>query len=185
MARLVFASITSLDLYVNDEQGEFGWAAPDAEVHAFVNDLERPIGTALYGRRMYETLAVWETWETSADEPETHDYAQLWRSTDKVVYSSSLSEVTTSRTRLERTFDADAVRALVEGADSDVSIGGPTLAARAFAAGLVDDVHLFLNPVIVGGGTRALPDGVSLDLELVDERRFANGVVYLHHRVKR
>lgn len=183
MARLVYASITSLDLYANDARGEFDWAAPDAEVHGFVNDLERQIGTMLLGRRMYETLAVWETLETSEEEPEMRDYAQLWRATDKIVYSSSLTEVTTSRTQLERTFDADAVRALVEAADRDVSIGGPTLAAHAFAAGLIDDVHLLLNPVIVGGGTRALPDGLRLELELVDERRFADGVVFLHHRV--
>jgi len=183
VARLVYASITSLDLYANDARGEFDWAAPDAEVHGFVNDLERQIGTMLLGRRMYETLAVWETLETSEEEPEMRDYAQLWRATDKIVYSSSLTEVTTSRTQLERTFDADAVRALVEAADRDVSIGGPTLAAHAFAAGLIDDVHLLLNPVIVGGGTRALPDGLRLELELVDERRFADGVVFLHHRV--
>jgi dihydrofolate reductase len=183
MARLVFASLTSLDLYVNDSHGDFDWAAPDAEVHAFVNDLERPIGTYLYGRRLYETMQVWDTMDTSGEPPEMSEYAELWREADKVVYSTSLPDVTTPRTRLERAFDPDAVRALVEAADRDVSIGGPTLAARAFAAGLVDDVHLFLNPVIVGGGTRALPDGVSLDLELVDERHFANGVVYVRYRV--
>ncbi len=185
MARLVFASITSLDLYVNDAHGGFEWAAPDAEVHGYVNDLERSIGTYLFGRRMYEIMAVWETMDTSDEPPEMRDYAQQWRESDKVVYSTSLPEVTTSRTRLERAFDPDSVRAQVEAADRDISIGGPTLAARAFAAGLVDDVHLFLNPVIVGGGTRALPDGVFLDLELVDEHRFANGVVHLHHRVRR
>jgi dihydrofolate reductase len=185
MARLVFASLTSLDLYVNDVRGEFDWAEPDAEVHAFVNDLERPIGTYLYGRRLYETMAVWDTLDTSSEPPEMQDYAQQWRAADKVVYASSLEAVTTTRTRLERTFDADAVRALVRAADADVSIGGPTLAASAFAAGLVDDVHLFLNPVVIGGGTRALPDGVRAELELVDEHRFANGVVHLHHRVRR
>ncbi len=185
MARLVFASITSLDLYVSDAHGDFEWAAPDAEVHGYVNDLERSIGTYLYGRRMYEMMAVWETWDTSAEPPEVHDYAQQWRESDKVVYSTSLPEVTTPRTRLERTFDPDAVRALVEAADRDVSIGGPTVAAHAITAGLVDDVHLFLTPVIVGGGTRALPDDVVLDLELVDEHRFINGVVHLHHRVRR
>jgi dihydrofolate reductase len=183
LARLVFGSITSLDLYVNDVQGDFEWAAPDAEVHAFVNDLERPIGTYLYGRRLYETMAVWDTMETSTSEPEMHDYAQQWRVADKVVYSSSLPEVTTRRTRLERSFDADAVRALVRDADTDVAIGGPHLAASAFAADLVDDVHLFLNPVLVGGGTRALPDGAAAQLELVDEHRFTSGVVHLHHRV--
>jgi dihydrofolate reductase len=183
MGRLVFANLTSLDLYVNDAQGEFEWAAPDAEVHAFVNDLERPMRTYLYGRRLYEIMEVWDTLDTSHEPPEMRDYAEQWRGADKVVYSSSLAEVTTSRTRLERTFDADAVRALVRGAETDVAIGGPTLAAHAFAADLVDDVHLFLNPVLVGGGTRALPDDVSLQLELVDEHRFANGVIHLHHRV--
>jgi dihydrofolate reductase len=183
MARLVYSAITSLDLYVNDVSGDFQWAAPDAEVHAFVNDLERPMGTHLYGRRLYETMAAWETMETSPAEPVTHDYAQLWRAADKVVYSTSLREVTTARTRLERSFDTDTVRALVRDADRDVTVGGPTLAAHAFAAGLVDDVHLLLNPVVVGGGTRALPDGVRVGLELVAERRFASGVVHLHHRV--
>ena len=185
MAELIYAAITSLDLYVNDAQGEFRWAEPDAEVHAFVNELERPIGTSLYGRRMYEIMQVWETLDTSSEPQEMHDYAEQWRAADKIVYSSTLDAVSTSRTRLERTFDADAVRALVQEADRDVAIGGPTLAAHAFAAGLVDDVHLFLNPVIVGGGTSALPDGVFVQLELVDERRFTSGVVYLHHRVRR
>ena len=183
MARLVYAAITSLDLFVNDAQGEFGWAEPDAEVHAFVNELERPIGTSLYGRRMYEIMQVWETLDTSSESPEMQDYAEQWRAADKIVYSSTLPDVTTSRTRLDRAFDPDAVRSLVRDADRDVAIGGPTLAAHAFEAGLVDDVHLFLNPVIVGGGTRALPDGVFLDLELVDEHRFASGVVHLHHRL--
>ena len=182
MARLVFASITSLDLYVNDARGDFEWAEPDAEVHGYVNDLDRSIGTYLFGRRMYEIMAVWETMDTSAEPPEMRDYAQQWRESDKVVYSASLPEITTPRTRLERTFDPDAVRSLVRGADRDVSIGGPTLAAHAFAVDLVDDVHLFLNPVIVGGGTRALPDGVLLHLELVNEHRFAGGVVHLHYR---
>jgi dihydrofolate reductase len=184
MAELIYAAITSLDLYVNDARGEFGWAEPDAEVHAFVNELEGPIGTSLYGRRMYEIMQVWETLDTSSEPREMQDYAEQWRATDKVVYSSTLDGVSTSRTRLERTFDADAVRALVQAANRDVAIGGPTLAAHAFAAGLVDDVHLFLNPVIVGGGTSALPDGVFAELELVDERRFASGVAYLHHRVR-
>ncbi len=184
MARLVVSNIASLDLYVNDAHGGFEWAAPDPEVHVFVNALERPIGTYLYGRRLYETMQVWDTIEPAPDEPEMADYASLWRAADKVVYSSSLPQVTTARTRLERSFDPDVVRALVRGAEADVSIGGPTLAAHAFAAGLVDDVHLFLNPVIVGGGTRALPDDVFLRLELVDERRFANGVVFLRYRVQ-
>jgi dihydrofolate reductase len=185
MAKLIYASITSLDLYVNDAQGDFEWAAPDAEVHAFVNELERSIGTYLYGRRIYETMQVWETIETSPDEPEMHDYAAIWRAADKVVFSSTLDAVTTTRTTLERTFDPDSVRALVAAADRDVGMGGPTLAAYALAADLVDEVHLFLTPVLVGGGTRALPDGLHADLELLDEHRFASGVVHLHHRVRR
>jgi dihydrofolate reductase len=185
MANLVFSSITSLDLYVNDARGRFEWAAPDAEVHAFVNELERPIGMFLFGRRLYETMQVWETMATTPDEPEVHDYAALWRAADKIVYSATLPGVTTSRTRLERDFDPEAVRALVRDADRNVSIGGPTLAARAFTAGLVDELHLFLTPVLVGGGTRALPDDVFVDLELIDEHRFTNGVVHLHHRVRR
>jgi dihydrofolate reductase len=185
VGRLVYAAITSLDLFVNDEHGDFQWAAPDAEVHAFVNDLERPVGTYVYGRRMYEIMRVWETLDLADEGPEMADYAAVWKAADKVVFSSSLPEVTTTRTRLERTFDPEQVRALVADAPSDVAIGGPTVAAHAFAAGLVDDVHLFLNPVIIGSGTRALPEGVRTDLELVDEHRFANGVVHLHHRARR
>jgi dihydrofolate reductase len=185
MGRLVYANLTSLDLYANDAQGNFEWAAPDAEVHAYVNELERPMATYLYGRRLYEIMAVWDTLDTSSEPPEMRDYAQQWRAADKVVYSSTLPDVTTARTRLERSFHPEAVRALVRDAETDVAIGGPTLAAHAFAAELVDEVHLFLNPVLVGGGTRALPDGVFQQLELVDERRFGNGVVHLHHRVLR
>jgi dihydrofolate reductase len=180
--RLVYGSLCSLDGYVNDERGEWDFAFPDEAVHAAVNDLERPIGTYLYGRRMYEVLSAWETMDDP--EPLMQDYASLWRAADKVVYSSSLDAVTTSRTRLERTFDPDAVRAMKESATADLSIGGPTLAAHAFAAGLVDDVYLFVAPAIVGGGTRALPTGVRLDLELVAERRFESGFVHLQYRVR-
>jgi dihydrofolate reductase len=184
MARLHYAAICSLDGYTEDADGKFDWSAPDLEVHTFVNDLERPLGTALYGRRMYETLAVWQTIGGPEHEPTENDYAEVWRATDKVVYSTTLTAVSTPRTRLERVFDPEAVRRLKSAAASDLSIGGPTLAAHAFRAGLVDDVHLFLNPVLVGGGTRALPDGVRLDLELVEERRFSNGVIYTHHRLR-
>ena len=186
MARLVFASITSLDLYVNDAHGDFEWAAPDAEVHGYVNDLERPIGTYLYGRRLYEMMAVWETWDTSAEPPEVRDYAQQWRETDKVVYSSSLPEVTTSRTRLERTFDPDAVRTLVRGRrprrlhrrpDPRRSTRSPPVWSTTSTSSSTRSSS--------AAGRRALADGVSLDLELVDEHRFGNGVVYLHHRVRR
>ena len=183
MARLICSALMSLDGYTVDAQGGFDWAAPDEEVHAFVNDLERPIGTYLYGRRMYDVMSVWQT---MGDDPEEHpvvrDYAQVWRAAEKVVYSRTLTEVSTPRTRLEPVFDADAVRALKETAAADLAIGGPTLAAKAVAAGLVDDWHLFLAPVAVGGGTRFWPEGVRLDLELVDQRRFTGGFGYLRYR---
>jgi dihydrofolate reductase len=185
MERLIYAAITSLDGYVADEQGKFDWAAPDEEVHRFVNELERPIGTYLYGRRMYEVMAYWETAETSAEQPSAgQDYAQIWRAADKVVYSTTLEKVSSARTRLERTFDADAVEQIKARATSDISLGGPELAGHALRAGLVDELHLFLNPVIIGGGNPALPDDVRLDLELMDERRFSGGVVHLHYRVR-
>lgn len=183
MAKLIYAAITSLDGYIEDGGGTFDWAMPDLEVHAFINDLERPIGTHLYGRRMYETMAVWQTVGDEPGVPEVEkDFAELWRTLDKVVYSRTLDAVSTPRTRLEREFDPDAVRHLVDTADHDVSISGPDLAQHAFRAGLVDDVHLFVFPVIVGGGKPGLPRDVRMDLELIDERRFANGVVHLHHR---
>jgi dihydrofolate reductase len=178
VAKLIYSAIVSLDGYIADGDGNFDWARPDDEVHAYVNDLERPIGTYLYGRRMYETMVAWETMDDPA--PLMRDYAQLWRAADKVVYSRTLDTVSSERTRLERELDPDAVRALK--AEQDVSIGGAGLAAAALRAGLVDDVHLYLNPVIVGGGTRALPDGLRLDLELLGTRRFGNGVVHVHYR---
>ena len=185
MAKLIYTVLTSLDGYIEDDDGKFDWVGIDHEVHAFVNDLTRPIGTEIYGRRMYETMAVWQTIdEESADSAEEVDFGKLWRSLDKVVYSTTLDAVSTPRTRLERTFDPDAVRGLKESADRDLSIGGPRLAEHAFRAGLVDEVHLFVSPVVVGGGKPGLPRGVRLDLELVDERRFANGVVHLHHRAR-
>jgi dihydrofolate reductase len=183
VARLVYSAIASLDGYVTDAGGGFDWAAPDAEVHAFVNDLERPVGTHLYGRRMYETMAVWETLDLEEEPAVMRDFAAIWRAADKVVYSATLPAVETPRTRLERAFEPDAVRGLIAAAEHDVSIGGPTLAAAAFAAGLVDECHLFLHPVSVGGGTPALPPGLRVALELVDERRFASGVVYLRYDV--
>jgi len=181
MAKLICTAITSLDGYIADEKGNFDWAAPDAEVHAFVNDLERPIGTYLYGRRLYETMVFWE--DGGDEEAVSRDYADLWRAADKVVYSTTLTAVRSARTRIERTFDAEAVRALKEAAERDLSIGGSGLAAHAFRAGLIDEVRLFVNPVIVGGGTRFLPDGVRLDLQTVDERRFDSGVIYLCYQV--
>ena len=184
MAKLVYTAITSLDGYVNDASGGFDWAAPNEQVHAFVNDLERRIGTYLLGRRMYEVMAVWETWDVAGEPAVVQDYAQVWRAADKVVFSTTLDAVTTARTRLERAFDPEAVRELKESAAQDVGVGGPHLAAQALRAGLVDEIHLLLTPVVVGGGTRALPDGVRLDLELVDERRFDSGVVHLHYEVR-
>ena len=185
MGRLVYAAIASLDGYVADADGDFTWCAPDEEVHAFVNDLVRPIGTHLYGRRTYDVLAVWDTIDIGPDQPDAmRDFAVTWRAADKVVYSGTLGAVTTRRTRLERDLDPEALRGLVCESPTDVSIGGPTLAALALRAGLVDDLHLFLSPVTVGGGLRALPDDVRLDLELVEEHRFGNGVVHLHHRLR-
>jgi dihydrofolate reductase len=178
--RLIYSAIASLDGYVVDAQGSFAWAAPDEEVHAFVNDLERPIGTYLYGRRMYDVMVAWETIDDPA--PCMRDFAEIWRAADKIVYSGTLERVQGARTRIEREFDPEAIRRLKASAERDIGVGGPTLAAQAFGAGLVDECHLFLTPILVGGGTRALPDGVRLELELLDERRFAGGVVYLHYR---
>jgi len=182
VAELIYAMIASLDGYVADEHGKFDWAAPDEQVHAFVNDLERAVGTHLYGRRMHEVMIPWETMDDPA--PVMRDYAEIWRAADKVVYSKSLETVSTPRTRLERDFDPDAVRQLKETALQPLSIGGPTLAAEALRAGLVDECHLFLNPVVVGAGTAALPDGVRMGLQLLDERRFDGGVVYLRYSTR-
>jgi dihydrofolate reductase len=173
---LVYSAIASLDGYVADADGRFEWSAPDEEVHAFVNDLERPVGTFLLGRRMYEVLSPWDTMDDPA--PVMRDFAQIWRAADKVVYSRTLGEPSTARTRIEREFDPEAVRRM----EGELSIGGPELAGQAIRAGLVDELHLFLSPVVVGGGTAALPDGVRWDLELVEERRFGNGVVFLRYR---
>jgi dihydrofolate reductase len=175
--------LASLDGYAADERGEFGWAQPDEEVHRFVNDLARPVGTHLYGRRMYEVMKVWESDEVIAGQPaEVREFAEIWRPAEKVVYSRTLEEAPTGRTRIEREFDPEAVRRMKADADRDLSISGPTLAGEGLRAGLVDECQLFLAPVIVGGGTRALPDDVRMDLELVDERRFRNGFVHLHYR---
>jgi dihydrofolate reductase len=183
MAKLVYSAIASLDGYVADADGGFDWAAPDEEVHAYVNDLERPIGTYLYGRRMYDVMAYWEREELLSDpHPVTRDYAAIWQAAEKVVYSSTLAAARTPRTRLERRFDPAAVRQLVASADRDVSIGGPTLAGQAIAAGLVEECHVYLTPIVVGGGTSWLPAGVRVPLELIDEHRFAGGVVHLHYR---
>jgi dihydrofolate reductase len=183
MAKLIYSAITSLDGYVADEEGNFDWAAPDAEVHAFVNDVERPVGTYLYGRRMYEVMAEWENIRALADQPPVaEDYAGIWHGADKIVYSRTLEAVSSARTRIEREFDPEAVRQMKAQADRDISVGGPVLAAQAIRAGLVDEYRVFLTPVVVGGGTRFLPEGVRVKLDLLDERRFANGVVHLHYR---
>lgn len=185
MARLSYTALTSLDGYLEDADGRFDWARPDAEVHAFVNQLEGPVGTHLYGRRMYETMAVWQDMGDEPGLPAAEAaFAESWRGVDKVVYSRTLDDVWTPRTRLEQAFDPDAVRQLKETADRDLSIGGPDLAANAFRAGLVDEVHLFVFPIVVGGGKPGLPRDVRLELELVDEQRFASGVVHLHHRTR-
>ena len=185
MGRLVYSVIGSLDGYVDDTEGGFAWAMPDEEVHAYVNDLMRPIGTHLYGRRLYAVMAGWQTLGTSPDESAvTRDFGELWRDADKVVYSTSLADVSTARTRIERQFEPEAVRRLKETSGSDLSIGGAGIAAEAFRHGLVDECVLLLCPVLVGGGKPALPRGVRLDLELLDHRRFDNGVVYVRHAVR-
>lgn len=187
MADLIYIAITSLDGYIEDESGGFDWAMPDPETHAFVNQLESEIGTYLYGRRIYETMAVWERIgrepdpEGEAVSSEELEYAEVWRSAEKIVFSRTLPEVWTPRTRLEREFDPEMVRELKDRADRDVSVSGPGLAQHAFADGLVDQVHLFVFPIIVGGGKPGLPGGVRLELGLIDQRRFGNGVVHLHY----
>jgi dihydrofolate reductase len=183
MANLVYAALASLDGYIEDADGGFAWAEPNEEVHRFANDLERDIGTYLYGRRMYEVMSVWEE-EQPPDRPDyEHEFGEIWRSVEKIVYSRTLEEPSTAKTRIEREFDPEAVRRMKAEADTNLAVSGANLAASAFRAGLVDECHLLLWPVIIGGGKRALPEDVRLSLELVDQRRFANGVVHLHHRV--
>jgi dihydrofolate reductase len=182
MARLIYAAIASLDGYTADAAGTFDWAAPGPEVHTFINDLEREAGTHLYGRRMYETMAVWETMDVSSEPQAMRDYAEIWRAADKIVYSRTLAAAPTPRTRIEREFDANAIREMKAASARDITVGGPGLAAHALRAGIVDECHLFLVPVVVGGGTRALPDGLRIELELLDERRLAD-VVYMRYRM--
>jgi dihydrofolate reductase len=183
MAKLIYSAITSLDGYVADEDGKFDWSVPDAEVMAFLNEIERPLGTYLYGRGMYEVMAAWETMHLREDlTPTSEDFTRLWQAANKVVYSRTLEKVTTSKTRLEREFDADAVRKMKEESDKDMSVGGSELAGHALRSGVVDEVHLYLSPILVGGGKPSLPDDLRLPLELVEERRFGNGVVYVRYR---
>jgi dihydrofolate reductase len=185
MAKLIYSSISSLDGYVADEAGNFDWAAPDEEVHAFINDLDRPLGTYLYGRRMYETMTGWETDPTLAEQsPQMEDFARIWQSADKIVYSKTLEAVSTARTRIERDFDPEAVQRMKTVAERDLIVSGPELASQAFEAGLVDECHLFVAPMVVGGGKRSLPDNVRMKLELLDERRFVSGMVYLYYRTR-
>jgi dihydrofolate reductase len=184
VGKLIYSVITSLDGYIEDATGKFDWAMPDEEVHAFVNDQERPVGTHLYGRRMYETMVFWETANT-LDEPVVfRDYAGIWQAADKIVYSRTLDRVSSARTRIEREFDPESVRQMKASSERDISLGGPELAAQAIRAGLVDEYHLFLHPIVVGGGKASLPNDVRVNLELVDKRRFDSGVVHLHYRTR-
>jgi dihydrofolate reductase len=168
---------------VADEDGNFDWAEPDEEVHSFVNDLERSVGTYLYGRRMYETMVYWETAHTLPDQPPfIQDFAEIWQAADKIVYSRTLEAVASAKTRIERDFDPEAVRRMKASAERDITVGGPELAARAIKAGLVDEWQLFVAPIVIGGGKQSLPNDVRMKLELLDERRWGNGMVYLHYR---
>ena len=185
MAKLIYSAISSLDGYIEDADGRFDWAMPDEEVHQFANDLERGAGTHLYGRRMYETMMVWETDpDLAAESPLLREFAEIWQAADKIVYSRTLEAVSTRKTRMERNFDPEAIRKLKETAEQDILIGGAELAAHAFRAGLIDEYQLFLTPVIVGGGKPSLPGNVRLELELSEERRFGNGRVFLRYRVR-
>ena len=186
MAKLIYSVIASLDGYVEDEQGRFEWAAPSDEVLAFINELERPIGVYLYGRRMYETMVPWETAGSGSDQPPAmRDFAEIWRAAEKIVYSRTLQTVSSARTRIEHDLDTDAIRRLKETSGSDVSVGGAELAGQALAAGLVDELNLYLVPIVIGGGKPALPSNVRARLELMDERRFQSGVVHLQYRMSR
>lgn len=185
MAQLVYSFISSLDGYIEDAAGKFEWGAPGEDAHTLANELASGVGTYLYGRRMYETMAVWETDSSLAEHsPVTRDFAAVWQGAEKVVYSGTLAEVPTRKTRIERRFDADVVRELKAAAESELAVGGAELASQALAAGLVDECHAFLAPVAVGGGKRALPDDVRLDLELTDQRRFDDGMVYLRYAIR-
>jgi len=184
VAKLIYSAIASLDGCIADQNGTFDWAAPDEEVHAFANDLERPIGTYLYGRRMYEVMVAWETMG-SLDEPAVvRDFATIWRAADKIVYSRTLKVASSARTRIERDFDAEVVRGMKATAERDMTVGGSELAARAIEAGLVDEFQFFLVPFVAGGGQRILPSHVPMNLELLDERRFGGGTVYVHYRIR-
>jgi dihydrofolate reductase len=185
MAKLIYLMNASLDGYIADEDGKFDWGAPGEEYYSFINDLVRPVGTYLYGRQLYELMAVWETDPAAAAQsPAAREFAEIWQAADKVVYSRTLEAASTNRTRIERDFDPEAVRHLKAATERDLTVGGPTLGAQAITAGLVDEYHLFVWPVVVGGGKHFLPNRARLQLELLDERRFGNGVVYLRYRTQ-
>jgi dihydrofolate reductase len=184
VAKLIYSAITSLDGFIEDEEGGFAWGEPDEEVFSFVNDLERPVGTYLYGRRMYQTMVYWETAQALADQPPCYRaFTELWKAAEKIVYSKTLEAVSSAKTRLEREFDPRAIHEMKDALERDISVGGHDLAAQAFKAGLVDECQLFLVPIVVGGGKSSLPSDVHLELELLGERRFRSGVVFLHHRI--
>jgi dihydrofolate reductase len=182
MAKLIYLAISSLDGYIADENGNFDWCAPPDEVHSFINDLSRPIGTHLYGRRMYDVMVAWETLDAAEQSRPMQDFAGIWRAADKIVFSKTLETALSAKTRIEREFNAATVGQMKASAESDLSVSGPNLAAHAFRAGLVDECLFFFAPVIVGGGKRSLPDDVFLNLELLDERRFESGFVHMHYR---
>jgi dihydrofolate reductase len=185
VAKLIYWANASLDGFIEDRDGSFDWTEPDEEVHTFINDLQRRTGTQLYGRRMYETMVVWEDPGLVADQPPyMADFAEIWKASDKIVYSKTLGEVSSAKTRLERAFDPEAVRALKASAEQDLVMGGHELAAQAFRAGLVDECYLFLSPIVVGSGKRAFPEDLRIELELLEERRFGNGTVYLRYRMR-
>jgi dihydrofolate reductase len=185
VASLIYSMIASLDGYIADEDGKFDWAEPDEEVHTFINDLARPVGTYLLGRRMYEVLAYWDDPPALDEQPSfVQEFAEIWQAADKVVYSRTLETARTARTSIERGFDPEAIRRLKAQSDRDVAVGGPDLAAQAIRAGLVDEYQLFVVPVAVGAGKRVLPRDGRIELELVDERRLRNGTVFLHYRTR-
>jgi dihydrofolate reductase len=186
VAKVLYVAMMSLDGYIEDEHGNFDWAAPNDEVHGFINNLTRPIGTYLYGRKMYDVMAVWETMHTFPDQPrEILEFAEIWQAAEKIVYSRTLDTISSTRTRIETDFDPAAIRQMKSRSEHDLAIGGPNLAASAFSHGLVDECHLFIAPVVVGSGKHGLPPGIRIDLELIEERRFGNGMVYLHYRVRK
>ncbi|HEY3085198.1 MAG TPA: dihydrofolate reductase family protein [Candidatus Dormibacteraeota bacterium] len=185
MAKLIYSALQSLDGYIADQDGKFDWGEPDEEVHTFLNDLMRTTGTYLYGRRMYEVMIAWETLDLADQPPHMQEFAGMWRQANKIVYSKTLEGASSARTRLERDFDPEAVQRMKVAERGDLAVAGPTLAARAFQAALVDECQLFIAPIVVGGGIQSLPDNVRLKLELLDERRFGNGMVYLRYGASR